>query len=233
MPKISEIVGGILRDLAQSHAAADAQTRQALESYRQDPVLSQFPVPRVVIQQASVKLRFVITGHGTGTSGGDDPKQYRDLWTESLRERVLPQFLLNVGKLDNKAVADAMRARLSKPGIEDRVEATSLSDASKLSAIKEQTAMVIVDEAESLPKSVRRYLPDKGALLAAAKQVVDHEMPEVQRAAEAIHKANQAARSDLEIAIRPDDLKSVPDAQINELQLTLSLEPVERGSKEQ
>jgi hypothetical protein len=231
MPKLSEIVGGILRDLAQSHAIADAQTRQVLESYRKDPVLSQFPVPRVTIQQATLKLRFAITEHAPG-SADEDPSQYRELWGKALRERVLPGFLEVVGKLDNQAVLKGLQTRLAKLDLENRVDAAQVVDSSKLSQLQDATLTVLLGQAEALPKSVRRYLPDAQALQAAAKQVISREMPEVQRAAEALREANQSARSDLEVAVRLDDLKTVPDSQINEIQLTLALEDVERGGTE-
>ncbi len=231
MPKLSAIVGSILRELAQSHTLADAQTRQVFENYRNDPVLSQFPIPRVVIQQATLKLRFIVTQYGTGPVA-DDPKQYKDLWRQALRERVVPGLLSDIGKRDNTALLDAVQKRLSKTNIEDQIELEQLLNPAKLAQLQQETVKLLVAEVESLPKSVRRLLPESQQLQAAVTRVVDHEMPAVQRAAIALQKANQAAQNNLDVEVRAEELKSVPDSQINELELTVAIEDIARGEKE-
>ena len=60
MAELHEIIGGVLRDLAQSRIASDIHSREASLAYQKDPILRKFPVPRVDIKEAEVDLRFAV-----------------------------------------------------------------------------------------------------------------------------------------------------------------------------
>jgi hypothetical protein len=59
---LNNVIGAILRDVTHSRVMSDLFSRNISVEYRQDPVLGQFPVPRVDLVQATIDLRFVVNG---------------------------------------------------------------------------------------------------------------------------------------------------------------------------
>ena len=62
MPELYEVVGSILRDIAQARCLSDLYSRDISRYYAEDRVLRYFPVPRAEINEASFTLSFVIDG---------------------------------------------------------------------------------------------------------------------------------------------------------------------------
>lgn len=62
MPELYEVVGSILRDIAQARCLSDLYSRDISRYYAVDEVLRNFPVPRAEINEASFTLSFVIDG---------------------------------------------------------------------------------------------------------------------------------------------------------------------------
>jgi hypothetical protein len=66
--ELYEVVGSILRDIAQSRCLSDLYSRDISRYYAEDRVLRSFPVPRVEISEASFSVFFAITGVSEDTS---------------------------------------------------------------------------------------------------------------------------------------------------------------------
>ena len=60
MAELNDVLGAMLRDIAQARVAADLFSRNVSLDYQKDEVLSGFPVPRVEVTQASIDLRFAV-----------------------------------------------------------------------------------------------------------------------------------------------------------------------------
>jgi hypothetical protein len=60
MPELFQVVGSILRDIAQARAISDLYSRDISRYYEADPVLRRFPVPRAEISEASFSVAFLI-----------------------------------------------------------------------------------------------------------------------------------------------------------------------------
>jgi hypothetical protein len=231
MPKLSEIVGGLMRDLARSHVVADAQTRDVFESYKKDPVLTHFPVPRVTITQATMKLKFAIKEHAPPPAGVD-PKEYQDLVGKSIRERVVPEFLATIGRLDNKEVTTRYRERVDKAGLHTRIAPETIVSEERLPQLEKDMAALLLEQVRALPKSIQKQMPAGEALEKALQQAVAREAQEVQQAALTLKRATETAQNDIDVSVRAEDLKALGDAQVNELVLTVGLEDVEGDAPE-
>ena len=81
MAELKEVLGAILVDIAKARVASDICTRDVSLEYAKDPILSEFPVPRVEIKEASIELKFAINevkkledngGNNGGNNGHDD-----------------------------------------------------------------------------------------------------------------------------------------------------------------
>jgi hypothetical protein len=57
---LNDVLGAILRDVAQARVTSDLFSRSVSFEYRDDEVLRGFPVPRVEVVQASLELKFAV-----------------------------------------------------------------------------------------------------------------------------------------------------------------------------
>lgn len=60
MAELTQVLGAILKDVAQSRVISDTFSRDISVEYANDPILVSFPVPRVEIRQASIQLQFAV-----------------------------------------------------------------------------------------------------------------------------------------------------------------------------
>lgn len=81
MAGIDDILGALLRDIANSRVTADMYSRNISRYYEQDPVLRRFPVPRMEVDSLEIDLKFAINNAEL------DP-----LRTESLESRLAVIF---------------------------------------------------------------------------------------------------------------------------------------------
>lgn len=60
MADLTQVLGAILKDVAQSRVISDAFSRDVSVEYANDPILVSFPVPRVEIRQVAIDLQFTV-----------------------------------------------------------------------------------------------------------------------------------------------------------------------------
>lgn len=61
MAQLHQVIGAILRDIAQARVTSDLYTRDVSQYYEQDSLLRIFPVPRSEISEVAIDLRFAIS----------------------------------------------------------------------------------------------------------------------------------------------------------------------------
>lgn len=64
MAQLNQVIGSILRDVAQARVMSDIYSRHISLSYEQDSLLRHFPVPRAEISEVEVDLKFGIINVG-------------------------------------------------------------------------------------------------------------------------------------------------------------------------
>ena len=62
MVDLSQVVGGILKDITQARFTSDAYSRNISRYYEQDPLLRRFPIPRAEIEEIDIDLKFSVLG---------------------------------------------------------------------------------------------------------------------------------------------------------------------------
>src|SRR5262245_25823058 len=97
MAKLSNVVGGLLRDLAESHVISDTYAVEIVDVYGRAPVLTQLPVPRLTIREAQLKLRFAISEINDEVTGLTED-ELRELWLTTVNDKVVPQALSEIGR---------------------------------------------------------------------------------------------------------------------------------------
>ncbi|MCK4783042.1 MAG: hypothetical protein KAV87_04775 [Desulfobacteraceae bacterium] len=61
MAQLHQIIGAILRDIAQARVTSDIYSREVSLYYEQDSLLRTFPIPRSEIREVNIDLRFAIS----------------------------------------------------------------------------------------------------------------------------------------------------------------------------
>lgn len=227
MTKLSNVVGGLLRDLAQSHTISDAFTVELVDTYRREPTLSQLPLPRMSIRSAQLTLRFAVAAVQDEVSG-PDPAELRDLWLRTVRERLVPRTLRFAGRLDNARVVAAFERQLAAADVTGAVDPTALLDDDREGELVEATTEFLARVAESLPASVRRSLEGTD-LKDAIARVARAEVPQLRAAARRLEQARRASEAELDVSVTTEALGAVPEASISELVLTVDMEEVLSG----
>lgn len=228
MTKLSNVVGGLMRDLAQSHTISDAFTVELIDTYRREATLSQLPLPRLSIQQARLTLRFAVTAVQDDVVGLD-PGELGDLWLRTVRDRVVPKALTAVGRIDNRRVVDAFERRLATPGASASVDPRALLAEGAEAELVQATLTYLSSLVESLPPSTRRTFENTD-LAGSFERIARAEIPELRAAARQLEQARRAAQADLNVSVTTDALTTVPDSQISELVLTVSMEEIQLGT---
>lgn len=62
MVELHQVIGSILRDIAQARITSDIYSRNLSKYYEQDPLLRRFPAPRSEIDEVEIDLKFAISG---------------------------------------------------------------------------------------------------------------------------------------------------------------------------
>src|SRR5947208_1547946 len=59
-PQLYQVIGAILRDVAQARFMSDLYSRQISYSYEGDALMRRFPVPRVEVEQVKFELKLAV-----------------------------------------------------------------------------------------------------------------------------------------------------------------------------
>lgn len=60
MADLAEFLGTVFRNVTQARVTSDLFSRDVSRQYQKDPVLIDFPVPRLEVKEASIRLRFAV-----------------------------------------------------------------------------------------------------------------------------------------------------------------------------
>jgi hypothetical protein len=136
MAELTEVVGTILKDLAQSRVLSDIFSRDVSREYEQDPILVDFPVPRVEIKEAAIQIQFAI--NAVERKDVDEEKITQDeisngsidagraLFTELVLKHPNSRDLLSVIKEKRISLQDRLVGMIKENTLENR---TALRDA--------------------------------------------------------------------------------------------------------
>lgn len=121
MAELTQVLGTILKDVAQSRVISDVFSRDISEHYAQDPILIAFPVPRVEIKEASIQLKFAVNS-----------VEQKKLDTAAIARERVSQFTAALGnEMHDKVILaspnkDVLVAILDEKGTDLPATATAL-----------------------------------------------------------------------------------------------------------
>lgn len=225
MSNLDEILGGILKGVTNARVAADLASRAAQEQYSSDSVLGDVPVPRMVIRDAEVTLRFVVDEEQTEDFSSRVKDAQARLWWHAV-SKALPT-LVRIDRNDLKESEAFRRAVLSAArNLLD--ESLQVDVAKALRAPDEQehaiaaTATLVESVLAKLPSDLRQQaLPSR-----ELKKVLRPRLAALFSNSEVqLHEAGTATAAlghKLAVSVTKDALEAAAPVAVHELKLRLS-----------
>jgi hypothetical protein len=223
VPRLGEVLGGLLTDVVRARLAADALTAEAVDAYRVDPVLASMSVPRVTVSGMTVRLRFLISDVAVPEPRPLDVARAQDTWNVAVRERVLPQLVQ--GREDEAVREDVQRLREVLEAEPIVVNADLLHRAvdGDVDPLVDVTVSAMLDRVRALSAVAQRRL----GTLAQLKQKVGREAVLFSERLRKSQTVEQALRSRLQVEVVSDLLEQARVESLQQLEVTVSIADLE------
>jgi hypothetical protein len=228
VPRLGEVLGGLLTDVVRARLAADALTADALDAYRADRVLASMSVPRVTVSDMTVRLRFLVSDVTVPEPRPVDLGRTQDRWNVVMRERVIPQLLR--GREGDEALReDVQRLREALETEPIVVDPDLLSRAvnDDVDPLADVTAAALLDRVRALSTAARRRL---GTIAQLREELQRGVRPELALFIERLRQSQaveQSLGSRLQVEVVSDLLQHTPAESLQQLEVTVSIADVE------
>lgn len=221
MVSLGEVVDALISQVGKGRAQADAETVKLAEIYKDDPLFSSFPVPRMALDEVVVDLKVAVS---TGPSRGIS-------FSRESREKILGRIEKLVDDLPNRYryVQDMPK----DPGIWNPAR----------TKISEETAEIIPVEADVEPRSItvgtaavvqrnimqaiahpKFKITRKGMGSFVQDDVLRMEKylrSEIEKIVTEVIKSEPPSKERLDVLISAADLQGIPSDKITNVKLTL------------
>jgi hypothetical protein len=239
MPNLSETLGSLLKDIANSRVKSDLFSRDASLEYFKDPVLRLFPVPRVEIRSADLELTFAVaSARQEDVKTSDVARSVFSQNIASLRSRLL--------SVPAKAARSARKAETLDAllgGEQEKVQAEidkrlDAFMAEKADALSEQLIQDPEGFARTLGGAAARILREVMATTSVRpvftsdlqKEINDRALQWSRSTSGQLKQALTRARAEafnLDLAVTKDDLANVPQTAVARVKVTVEIQNYE------
>jgi hypothetical protein len=217
MARLGSVLGAILADVARARVVSDELTRELAEVYRKDTLLGSMSVPRMVIDQADLTLRFAMSDIEEGpTTPTPDTPGIRDAWVRHAEEVVVPRLATRLGLSPElfKGVAEAAVTSEPTRNVFDRAvrgEAKPVATA---------TARAMSDVFGNLAREDQERLRNKTAIRTAVEGELETELRAFVAREVDLTTIRGALASKIDVEVRSAALPTQPNA-VQELRLVI------------
>jgi hypothetical protein len=216
--RLGSVLGGILAELSRARLVADGLTRELVSEYESDPVLSSFSVPRVVIGEATLALRFTVQDLEEAAPPPLDAGTIRGDWARHAAATGVPSALARLGL--SEADREAVLAAVDSPAARPRVAEVREALAGRPETAAAATAEPLLRAWAEIPADVRKRLGTKATFRRRLGEALAEDLTAFVDRESARGLVQAALASKLDIAIRREELPADP-AQLQEIRLTL------------
>jgi hypothetical protein len=195
MAELGAVVGAVLAEFVRARAIADKLTAGIVAEYEADPVLSSMNVPRVVIGEATVTVRYVVDDIETPTKPTPDPTKVKTDVGGRIKTKLASELGRDIGNDDE--ARDALRkiaGNVTAPTVPQIRKAIAGDSSDSVRSVSDR----VVAAFSELPPGIRRKLGTKRQFTSVVERAVADELDA------AIVDANRAA-----------DLKAVLASKVN------------------
>jgi hypothetical protein len=174
MPRLGVVLGAVLAEIARARSTADFLTRDLVEVYTNDPILAGMTVPRTVLDEVTLNLKFQISDVQETPVLPVAAEALQRRWSRLLGTIVFPESIRHLG-LSSREALQLVTAIVKR---EPLPEATSpaaegdewikvlkywnpLFELEALGAAVEGNAQRLLDSTSQLVIDSWRYLPEE------------------------------------------------------------------------
>ena len=224
MAKLSEILGGIAKDITQAQITSDLVSLEYLQQYQQDDLLKLMEVPRVRIRDIQVNLKFSINQAQAPQLSDNAKLKVAGIWNNQVDSQVIPKAIASLVE-DNNTRDSLTKVLLqsSKLGTRPVYQADKILDVNDASVAKE-TEDYVSDLVKSLPTNLRKELPTLTEVRRAVNRVASENLELNKSQLNKIAVAQSVEDFDLDIIVEQDGLHTTPENQIHEITLSLDID---------
>jgi hypothetical protein len=163
-PQLYQIIGSVLRDVAQARYMSDRYSRQISYQYEKDSLLRTFPVPRVEVDEVEFDLHFGIT------SVSVDPK--RKTSENAAIAAVFDGYSISITRAGMAPIRQAVARHVAETG--DKAESAAANQLDKTFLSDENREKLRGRLLRFFNESVGRWFDEKGVFQeATAKQDIE------------------------------------------------------------
>jgi hypothetical protein len=218
MTRLGSVLGAILADVARARVVSDELTRDLADIYRSDTVLGSMSVPRLVIDQAELTLRFAMSEITEPPSTGPDAPEVRDAWVRHVDEVVVPKLAAQLNLSPEVFVGVAATAATTPPTRGRPVFDRAIEGDTK--PLATATASAMSDIFPNLPAEDRKRLRNKTAIKAAVEAELENEARNFVAREIDLSGIRAVLASTVDVEVRSKQLPTEPSA-IQEMKLTI------------
>lgn len=233
MARLGSVLGGMLAELARARAIADELSREFVSIYREDPILSSMSVPRVVVDEAALTLRFSVSDLEELPEEPPEAEAIREGWVRVAAPAVLPRVVARLGvpPAERPAAVEALVEASGTPAGSPRLAEVRKALAGDREGAVAATARPLLSAWESVPSPVRSSLGTKAAFQRELELQLSQELEAFVDRRWELEKIRAALNSRIDVAIRPDELPADPGL-VQEFRITVRGDDVEVLLKE-
>ena len=218
MAKLGEVLGGLVRDVVQARVLADQMACESVNIYAENPLLAAFPVPRVILKDVTIKLRFAVDKVVEEDLRREAEIDARAAWKQQLSGELLGRAFASADPVAIQRLAKAI-ASLAPPDF--KIAAALKGDTGPM---EKASIAVINKQIGRLPVNLRRKLSSPGPNIRKALPTVLNDF--LRKVRDNI-ATKAASRLELDVLVRKDDLAAVPESGIHEFAFVLAMDDLQ------
>lgn len=222
MARLGSVLGAILAELTRARLVADELTKDLVSEYRDDPVLASMTVPRVVLDEVALTLRFGVSDLEEAPGLAPDAESVRAEWVGHAGSTVLPRVLdrLGVPAAERSTVIDAIADAAGKPVGSPPLIDVRRAIAGERKKMAQASAQPLVDAWSALPTGVRSTLGAKTAFRRELEQIMRRELDLFIDRQFEMNLVKVALASRIDVAVIAQELPQDPNL-VQELRITV------------
>jgi hypothetical protein len=224
MADLDEVLGGVLRALTQARVAADLASKEAYESYRDDAVMAGLAVPRIVVRDVNLTLRFVVNDEQRGDFDKQLEAAASKEWSKIVSRELLALLTSSAEVKENASLREALIRSGREVDASGRVNfhlREALTEAQAAKTVR--ATLEYLDEiTQALPPELKGSVLRGNRLKAHAEARVERLLEMASYRLKEIATARAALGHKFDVSITGNALANAAPPSIHELKITLS-----------
>jgi hypothetical protein len=205
LAELNDVLGAILRDVAQARVTSDLFSKNVSVDYQQDEVLSGFPVPRVDVVQASIDLKFAVSN-----------VERKDVDPQTIIRMRLTPFAAQLGR---QLYSDLIETDPRGDELVELLREKGLALETQIPLIVEQTILDNIDDLEAAmagkPETLVRKLQGEVAGLVLADDDVKDVLTRGTLVSDVRERASVASATLVDSLTREAERRREPEGEID------------------